>query len=126
MDRKSRGNSRDLRKNYDANQLEEGSKRTCSFIIEERPRNSVFVSSIFFGQYIGTSSVIYSLLNEKKRSQGTCRIGPSAVLLEAKKFLPLLKEANSKLQEELKSLPLNPEKFNIEDVSGNDQHIEMV
>jgi len=99
MDRKSRGNSRDLRKNSDANHLEEGSKRT--------------------------SSVIYSLLNEKKRSQGTCRIGPSAVLLEAKKFLPLLKEANSKLQEELKIFPSDPEKFNIEHVNENQQHIEM-
>jgi len=48
------------------------------------------------------------------------------VLLEAKKFLPLLKEANSKLQEELKIFPSDPEKFNIEHVNENQQHIEMV
>ncbi|XP_057380455.1 NOP protein chaperone 1-like [Daphnia carinata] len=61
-------------------------------------------------------SVVFSLLKEKKRSGGTFKIAPSSSLQKVKEFLPHLRSANIKMQEELKSDPNKQTKYDIQNL----------
>ncbi|XP_032784650.2 NOP protein chaperone 1 [Daphnia magna] len=63
-------------------------------------------------------SVVFSLLKEKKRSGGTFKIAPSPSLQKVKEFLPHLRSANVKMQEELESDPSLQTKYDIQNLDG--------
>ncbi|XP_046452654.1 NOP protein chaperone 1-like [Daphnia pulex] len=63
-------------------------------------------------------NLVFSLLQEKKRSNGTFKIQPSLSLQRVKEFLPQIMKANVKVQEEILSDPNKKTIYDIQNIDG--------